>query len=40
MGDHAEAEALLRGVHATQERLHGPDDVRTLQSAGQLGAAL
>ena len=40
MGDHAEAEALLRGVHATKERLHGPDDARTLTTAVQLGAAL
>ena len=40
MGNHAEAEALLRGVHATKERLHGPDHARTLTTASQLGAAL
>ena len=43
MGDHAEAEALLRGVIATQERLYGPDDARTLQSvqtAQMLGRVL
>ena len=40
MGDQAEAEALLRGVQATQERLHGPDDARTLQTASMLGGVL
>jgi tetratricopeptide (TPR) repeat protein len=40
MGDHAEAEALLRGAHATVERLHGPADARTLMAAVQLGIVL
>ena len=40
MGDHAEAEAMLRGVKATEERLHGLDNARTLQTASKLGGAL
>ena len=40
MGDHAEAEALLRGVQATKERLHGPADARVLTTTGQLGPVL
>ena len=40
MGDHAEAEALLRDVKATLERLHGPEDARTLHTTMMLGRAL
>ena len=40
MGEHAETEALLRGVLATEERLHGMGDARTLQTAPMLGRAL
>ena len=40
MGEHAEAEALLRGVWATNERLHGPGDARTRTTTAQLGCAL
>ena len=40
MDDYAEAKALLRGVQATQERLHGPADARALQTASMLGCVL
>ena len=40
MGEHAEAEGLLRSVLAAEERLHGPDDARTLLTATTLGYAL
>jgi len=36
LGGHAEAEALLGGVVATRERLHGPEDARTLQVAKKI----
>ena len=38
MGEHAEA--LLRGVLATNERLHGPADARTLTTTAMLGNEL
>ena len=40
MGEHSKAEELLCNANATEERLHGPDDARTLQTASMLGRAL